>query len=150
MLKEERLVQDLITRFAYIKDKIRIQRIKRVFLEVSKDNFKEVFDYIVDMLKFKQLISMTGMDEVNSMGIIYHLANEDGIVLNLKMNIDREKPVIESIIKQFSSAEIYEREIADLLGITVEGLPSGIRYPLPEDWPEGQYPLRKDWKNTFK
>lgn len=150
MLKEERIVQDLITRFAYLKDKIRIQRIRRVFLEVSKDNFREVFAYIVDTLQFKQLSAITGMDEVNTMGIIYHLANVEGIVLNLKINIDREKPVIASIIKQFSSAEIYEREIADLLGVTVEGLSSGTRYPLPEGWPEGQYPLRKDWKNMLE
>jgi Ni,Fe-hydrogenase III component G len=34
----------------------------------------------------------------------------------------------------------------DLLGAQVEGLPAGRRYPLPEDWPQGEYPLRKDWK----
>jgi membrane-bound hydrogenase subunit beta len=34
----------------------------------------------------------------------------------------------------------------DLLGIQVEGIPPGRHYPLPEGWPEGQYPLRKDWK----
>jgi Ni,Fe-hydrogenase III component G len=28
----------------------------------------------------------------------------------------------------------------------VTGLPEGSRYPLPDNWPEGQYPLRKDWK----
>jgi Ni,Fe-hydrogenase III component G len=33
----------------------------------------------------------------------------------------------------------------DLLGIKVEGLPEGRRYPLPDNWPQGQYPLRKDW-----
>ena len=27
----------------------------------------------------------------------------------------------------------------------VQGLPPGNRYPLPDDWPQGQYPLRKDW-----
>jgi membrane-bound hydrogenase subunit beta len=24
-------------------------------------------------------------------------------------------------------------------------LPEGFRYPLPDDWPANQYPLRKDW-----
>jgi Ni,Fe-hydrogenase III component G len=24
-------------------------------------------------------------------------------------------------------------------------LPAGPRYPLPEDWPEGEHPLLKDW-----
>ena len=37
----------------------------------------------------------------------------------------------------------------DLLGIKVNGLAEGQRYPLPEDWPKGDYPLRKDWKGNF-
>ena len=28
----------------------------------------------------------------------------------------------------------------------LRGLPAGRRYPLPEDFPTDQYPLRKDWK----
>ena len=33
----------------------------------------------------------------------------------------------------------------DLLGFQVQGLTEGSRYPLPDVWPAGQYPLRKDW-----
>jgi membrane-bound hydrogenase subunit beta len=33
-----------------------------------------------------------------------------------------------------------------LLGAQVEGLPQSSRYPLPDNWPKGQFPLRKDWK----
>ena len=35
-----------------------------------------------------------------------------------------------------------------MLGIKVEGLVPGRRYPLPDDWPKGQYPLRKDWDQS--
>ncbi len=54
--------------------------------------------------------------------------------------------MLKTITDYFSSAEIYERELVDLLGVRVEGLKEGKRYPLPDDWPAGQYPLRKDWK----
>jgi hypothetical protein len=30
----------------------------------------------------------------------------------------------------------------------VEGLVPGVRYPLPEDWPQGDHPLLKDWKQA--
>jgi Ni,Fe-hydrogenase III component G len=50
------------------------------------------------------------------------------------------------VIPLFVGAEIYERELVDLLGVKVEGLPSGNRYPLMDDWPKDQFPLRKDWK----
>ena len=36
-----------------------------------------------------------------------------------------------------------------MFGIKVEGLPEGERYPLPDGWPEGQYPLRKDWNKDM-
>jgi Ni,Fe-hydrogenase III component G len=36
-----------------------------------------------------------------------------------------------------------------MLGVNVEGLPEGKRYPLPDDWPDGQYPLRKDWNKKM-
>ena len=49
----------------------------------------------------------------------------------------------------FPGAELYERELVDMFGISVEGLPAGNRYPLPDDWPQGQHPLRKDWKKEM-
>jgi Ni,Fe-hydrogenase III component G len=32
-----------------------------------------------------------------------------------------------------------------MFGITVENIPDPRRLVLPDDWPDGQYPLRKDW-----
>jgi Ni,Fe-hydrogenase III component G len=55
-------------------------------------------------------------------------------------------PVFKSITDSFANAEIYEREIMDLLGATVEGLAPSFRYPLTDDWPSDQFPLRKSWK----
>ena len=62
------------------------------------------------------------------------------------MNIPKDKAVIKTITPLFLSADPYERELIDLLGIQVDELAPGRRYPLPDNWPAGQYPLRKDWK----
>ena len=43
-------------------------------------------------------------------------------------------------------AAFHEREVTDLLGVTIEGHPSPGRLLLSENWPEGVYPLRKDVK----
>ena len=58
--------------------------------------------------------------------------------------------MFKTVISYFPDAEIYEREVVDLFGVTIEGLPPGNSYPLPDDWPKGQYPLRKDWKPELK
>ena len=67
-------------------------------------------------------------------------------MLNLKLAVPKAKPVIKTVSGLFPGCVIYERELVDLLGAEVEGLPPGERYPLPDNWPAGQYPLRKDWK----
>ena len=37
-----------------------------------------------------------------------------------------------------------ERELRDMFGLIPEGLPDRRRLVLPDDWPSGLYPLRKD------
>jgi Ni,Fe-hydrogenase III component G len=69
-------------------------------------------------------------------------------VLGLKLRVPREAPVIDTVTDRFPGAANYERELDDLLGFEVVGLPPGKRYPLPDDWPKDQKPLRKDWKPT--
>ena len=67
-------------------------------------------------------------------------------MLNLKTTVPKDKPVIKTVTDYFKQAVLYERELEDLLGMKVEGLPEGRRYPLPDNWPVGDHPLRKDWK----
>ena len=66
-------------------------------------------------------------------------------MLSVKTSVPKNRPVIKTVTSYFLSADVYERELIDLLGAKVEGLPAGNRYPLTDDWPVGQYPLRKDW-----
>jgi Ni,Fe-hydrogenase III component G len=96
------------------------------------------------------LSAITGLDDGETFGIIYHLANDNGIMLNIKTSISKSDPALKTVTGYFPSAEMYEREMADLLGINVKGLTEGNRYPLPDDWPAGEYPLRKDWQALKK
>ena len=80
--------------------------------------------------------------------MIYHFAN-GGIVLNLKAFAPKTDPVFETVTGLYEGATMYELEAHNLLGLTVKGIPEDIKYPLPDDWPEGQYPLRKDWKKEM-
>lgn len=144
--REIKIKQHLLSKFSYLKDKVRVQRDRRIYAEVDYGNFIEVFEYAIQKLNFTFLCTITGLDEGDKISFIYHLTTQSGIILNLKTGIPKEKPVLKTIIGYFRGAEIYERELVDLLGVKVEGLPEGKRYPLPDDWPLDQYPLRKDWK----
>lgn len=150
MTKEENILQKLIKKFPALEGKIRVQRQRRILAEVDSDIFEDVFAYAQRFLEFTILCTITGLDEGQTLGFIYHMSRTDGIALNLKFSMSKDRPVIKSMIKYFPSSDIYERELVDLLGAVVEGLPEGSRYPLPDDWPKNEYPLRKDWKSSFK
>jgi len=146
MSKEENIVQELIKQFAYLEGNIKITRPRRIFLEIDSSRLEAVLEYALKNLGFLHLISITGLDEQDKLSFIYHLGQDSGVVLNLKTSVLKNHPVIRTITKYFSGAEIYERELVDLFGAKVEGLPAGNRYPLTDDWPVGEFPLRKDWK----
>ena len=146
MTKEEEIQSELVKKFGFLEGKIKVQRARRIFAEVPLKNFDEIFEYALKNLSFAMLCSITGLDETATLGFIYHIAREDGIMLNIKVSVDRNDPVIKTITGYFPGADIYEREVMDLLGAKVQGLPGGKRYPLSDDWPTDEYPLRKDWK----
>ena len=146
-MKEETIKQDLETRFPALAGKIVIQRARRVWVEVPFELFHPVLDLCVDSLGVNILLTITGLDQVDTFGVIYHMATPEGVIVNLKIRLPRDSAVIRSVTARFPSADAYERELKDLLGIEVTGLPEGPRYPLPDNWPAGQYPLRKDWKS---
>jgi len=146
MTNEEKIKKELSERFGFSTEQIRVARERRIFLEVPFDQFRQVFEHAVNSMGFKQLCTISGLDDGDTLAVIYHLARADGVVLNLKTRVPKANPVLQTITDIFPGSMSYERELEDLLGFKVEGLPEGKRYPLPDNWPAGQYPLRKDWK----
>jgi Ni,Fe-hydrogenase III component G len=144
--KEKVISAELLAQFPFLEGHVRIQRERRLWVESPLDKFDAVFERMVEVLGFRILCTMSGTDFGDAFGIIYHLANSDGIVANLTIKIPKADPRWKSVVNKFPGAVNYEREITDLFGVGIEGLPPGSRYPLPDDWPEGQYPLRKDWQ----
>jgi membrane-bound hydrogenase subunit beta len=146
MSSEEQIGSDLTKAFPYLQDKIRIPRVRRIFVDVPADRFAEVFQYLYGKAGFTMLCTITGLDLGSTLGVLYHMAQESGTVLTVAIAVPKEAPVIQTVTRTFPAADAYEREMVDLLGMQVEGLAPGNRYPLPDGWPTDQHPLRKDWR----
>jgi NADH-quinone oxidoreductase subunit C len=91
---------------------------------------------------------LSGVDSGTSLDVVYHVAARGGTVISIRCSLPRDAPSVPTITDVFPAANLYEREVHDLLGITFEGHPDPRPLLLYEDWPEGEYPLRKDWKPT--
>lgn len=149
-MSEEIIKQELEDKFTYLKDTVMIKRKGRIFAQIPGDKFEEVFAYAVKQMNFLALSAITGLDKGDGFEVIYHLNQEGKILLNLSVNLNKENPEVKSVTAYCPSADIYERELMDLLGIKVSGLSAGHRYPLADNWPKGEYPLRKDWKSSAR
>jgi membrane-bound hydrogenase subunit beta len=128
---------------------LKIQRATRLWVEVDRASFHRVFDHLVKGMDFCILCTITGLDVGTDLEFIYHLAREGGIMANVKTRVPKGESM-KSVTPYFQGAAIYESELEDLLGARIEGKPEGPRYPLPDDWPQGDHPLLKDWKPKEK
>jgi len=139
------LAADLQAKFALPEGALRVQRATRLWVDVDRGNFGQVFDFLVKGAGFSILCTITGLDLGEDLGLIYHLARDGGIMANVKTRVPKTE-TFRTVTPYFPGAAIYESEVEDLLGARFDGKPEMPRYPLPEDWPQGDHPLLKDWK----
>jgi Ni,Fe-hydrogenase III component G len=151
MEKEAIVLERLKDRFPGLNTEQAKVSVRRIYLSVPEEIFMKVTAFAAKELGFDHLLTITGLDTGENFEFIYHVSNTDGILLSLKRTAKREDPVvISSVLPIFEGATFYERELEGLLGVKVDGLPEGRQYPLPDNWPKGQYPMRKDWAPAKK
>ncbi len=125
-------------------DEVKIINERSLFASSDKKRFMS----ILQALKSKgvtHIVTITAVDNGNSIELIYHFDCRPAL-LNLKIFLPMEDLKIPTITELFPGAVLYERDIMEMIGVTVEGHPSPGRLFLPEDWPQGSYPLRKKKK----
>lgn len=101
-------------------------------------------------LSMDYLITIVGMDWVDSLGCIYYLTStKTHEIISVRVSTtDREKPMLYSVADLWRVAEIFEREVYDFFGIVFIGNPDMRRLFLNIDWVG--YPLRKDYDEDPK
>jgi len=117
---------------------------RRIFLKVAASEIVPAATLLRDRYDCAYLATITGVDKGETFELLYHFASPAASI-TVRTEVPRSAPRVASICPVIPGAIFYEREIQEMFGITVEGIPDPRRLNLPDDWPEGQYPLRKDW-----
>ena len=93
-----------------------------------------------------RLATATGIEVRDGIDVLYHWSFEPaGAVITLKVLASRPELTVDSIANVLPAANWIEREMHDLLGANFRDHPDMRRLILDDSWPEGVYPLRKDF-----
>jgi len=93
-----------------------------------------------------RLATATGVEVRDGIDVLYHWAVEPaGIVVTLKALASRPALELDTVANAVPAANWIEREMHDLLGVNFPGHPDMRRLILDDSWPEGVYPLRKQF-----
>jgi NADH:ubiquinone oxidoreductase subunit C len=98
-------------------------------------------------LNFDYLFCQTCVDWKTHLTMVYHLEStryRHQVVV--KIQLDRNKPEIETVSHIWRTAEFHEREIYELFGVNFLNHPDLRLLILPDGW-EGKNPLRKDFED---
>jgi Ni,Fe-hydrogenase III large subunit/Ni,Fe-hydrogenase III component G len=99
-----------------------------------------------------RLMSLFASDERHATGrfLLHHLWSLPSLRTFLRVTapIDPAAPSYPSIAAKYPAANWFEREIADVFGLTPEGHPNPTRVALHDDWPDGAWALRKDFPDN--
>ncbi|HOJ49084.1 MAG TPA: NADH-quinone oxidoreductase subunit C [Bacillota bacterium] len=150
MTHDEAVVTALCKKFPFLSERISVQREKRIFTKpLTPEEFQQIIPYVHRELNFYRACHVVGTDDGDTLGLLYILTDKNNTLLILRESVPKSNPVVKSISSIYPSILLHERELADLFGVVVEGLPEGPRYPLPDGWPEGNYPMRKEWNPKY-
>lgn len=126
---------------------IKIHNPKRCYITIKTDALLKVAGFLYNKLRLRFPIA-SGLDSGDGFEIIYHFSDDikTGAMINVKVLIPYNKAEVESLTQVFPGAEWIEREMHELLGIGFKNHPNLVPFLLPDNWPKGKYPLRKDFK----
>jgi Ni,Fe-hydrogenase III large subunit/Ni,Fe-hydrogenase III component G len=127
----------------------------RLYVYVDPQALKAVCRYVFRDLDARYVISI-GADDRPFSGdfLVFHdfALDKDKILLSIITRADAANPKVDSISDIIPGANWAEREIMDMFGIETVGHPYPKRLVLPDGWPDGLHPLRKDmdWNHVPK
>jgi len=130
-------------------DKIQVQRNLLGAAAITANNglHHDVVKALLEADEKTGVTSITGLDLGANLGVYYHIHTSKPFI-TIKAEVPKANPAIKTLIDIHPGAAFHEKEVADLVGVIFEGHATPGHFVLPETWPEGVFPLRKDVKAT--
>jgi membrane-bound hydrogenase subunit beta len=146
MTQTSEIVNELQTFLGKNVIELKNPRARRVYARVEKDFCRDTLTHLIKDMNITHLSTITGTDLGQEIELLYHFASKGSIIVTIGIKIPKDNLTVRTITDLVPGAVLYEREIHEVLGVNFEGHPNLLPLILPEGWPQGVYPLRKDQK----
>lgn len=129
--------------------------VERLWISIERHSFREAVKYLCGICEMPHFSVIAGTDlgetiELNYIFTLGYGKKFSEFCVVLKVALPKKDLVVPTITGFVPAALISEREIQEMLGIKVEGIPDSRRLFLPEEFPKGVFPWRRDEKGPGK
>lgn len=120
-----------------------------IWIHIKREAFRKAVEHICELQEYPHLAIISPSDRGNDVELIYHFTIYYGhhlqeLSLGLRVDVPKNDLKIPTITDIIPGALFTEREIQEMMGVEIIGIPDNRRLFLPDDFPEGVYPWRKD------
>jgi NADH-quinone oxidoreductase subunit C len=125
-----------------------VQRANLAFVSLKANQVVDAVTCLRDTEGYHHLVMISAVDfiERDTFQLTYLLHNyQNNSDIGLRTEIDRDKPVMESIHHLWAAAQVYQRELREMFGIDFPGSPRLNEPMMLEGWQE-MPPMRRDFK----
>ena len=144
-MSADSVAQSVRERLAALADRIFERNPQRIYVDVPPENTLAANRIVYEDLGGR-LATASGVDERDRIEMLYHYCMDgDGVVVTIRTWALKPEVRLDSVAQFLPAAGWIEREVQDLLGVTFVGHPDPRRLILADEWPEGVYPLRRDY-----
>ena len=121
---------------------------RQVWVDVKREGLRPAVEKLI-AIHFPHFVVIAAEDRGEEIVLpyvfrIYHGKRHAEVMVTVSVHLPKAEPTVPSICDLIPGVLISEREKQEMMGVVVEGIPDGRRMFLPDDFPEGVYPWRKD------
>ncbi|MEM5871569.1 MAG: NADH-quinone oxidoreductase subunit C [Candidatus Aenigmatarchaeota archaeon] len=110
------------------------------WLEINKDRLKPLLKHFKSLGVYR-ISSISGVDVGKNIEVIYHLIHKKNTI-NIRIKLNKNNPVLETITDIYPGANLFERELYEMLGVEIQNHPNLKKLFLDENSPKN--PLRRN------
>lgn len=122
---------------------------ERIWFRTDRKHLHDAVAYLCEKYPYPHFSFCSGYDTGKGLELLYHFSINYGvrageIMLTMDVALPKKDPVIGTITDLIPGALIAEREMQEMLGIKVKGIPDSRRLFLDKSFPKGVFPWRRD------